>query len=179
MRFTIPLAAAAAILAGCAYTEPKGGAPMPLVNAAGQTIGNVVAWQTTGGVGLRITANGLPHGIHGIHVHTTGRCDGPKFETAGGHWNPAARKHGLSNPAGPHMGDMANVTVASNGTLNAVVTVAGAQMVGPAGATNVMLDADGAAVVLHAKADDNVTDPSGNSGDRIACAALQPSVVQY
>ena len=169
MRLLLPLTPIA-LLAGCAYPEPVGGPPIPLVNQAGQPLGTVSAWQTAGGVGIRIQASGLPHGIHGIHVHSVGRCDGPKFESAGPHWNPASRKHGLSNPAGPHGGDLPNVTVAANGVLSTIVTVPGASLTG-----GQLTDADGAALVIHAGADDNVTDPSGNSGDRIACAILVPS----
>ena len=166
MRVMFPLIPAA-LIAGCAYPEPQGGPPIALVNAAGQPVGTVSAWQTAGGVGLRVQASGLPHGVHGIHVHAVGRCEGPKFESAGPHWNPATQKHGLSNPAGPHAGDLPNVTVAANGVLSTIVTVAGADL-GAAG----LGDADGAALVIHAAADDNMTDPSGNSGDRIACAVL-------
>lgn len=176
MRFALPIILPALALAACAYPEPKGGPPMPLINGAGQTIGTVSAWQTSGGVGLRIQASGLPHGNHGLHVHAVGRCDGPDFKSAGPHWNPADRKHGLSNPAGPHGGDLPNVVVAANGVLSTIVTVPGAVLAGPVGGRNVILDADGAALVLHAGPDDNMTDPSGNSGDRIACAILVPSL---
>ena len=157
----------ALLVAGCAYPEPVGGPPIPLLSQSGQSLGMVRAWQTAGGVGLRIEASGLPHGVHGIHVHSVGLCDGPKFESAGPHWNPAARKHGLSNPAGPHGGDIPNVTVAANGVLSTVVTVPGASL-----SAGSLVDADGAALIIHASADDNVTDPSGNSGERIACAIL-------
>ena len=175
MRLTTPLLAAA-LLSACAYPEPRGGTPMPLVNSAGQAVGTVTAWETEGGVGLRLQAAGLPHGVHGIHVHAVGRCEGPKFESAGPHWNPASRKHGLSNPAGPHGGDLPNVTVAANGTLSATLTVPAASLSPGPGS---LLDGDGAALVLHAAADDNVTDPSGNSGDRIVCAVLQPTSARY
>ena len=171
MRLMLPIAASA-ILSACAYPEPQGGPPIALVNQAGQSVGSVSAWQTAGGVGLRIQASGLPHGVHGIHVHSVGRCDGPKFESAGPHWNPATRKHGLSNPAGPHGGDLPNVTVAANGVLSTIVTVPGVSL---AAGSGTLADADGAALVIHAGPDDNVTDPSGNSGDRIACAILVPS----
>jgi len=153
--------------AACAPIEPTGGAPMPLINAAGQTIGSVRAWQTAGGVSFRIDAAGLPHGVHGIHVHPIGRCDPPDFSTAGTHWNPLGRKHGLNNPLGPHAGDMPNVTVAANGVLGETVVLPNATM-------GQLLDADGASVMIHAGADDYVTDPSGNSGAKIACAVLQP-----
>ena len=141
---------------------------MTLVNSAGQAIGTVRAWQTLGGVSFRVYATGLPHGIHGIHVHSVGRCDPPDFASAGSHWNPAARKHGLNNPAGPHAGDLPNVEVAANGVLGATVVLSGASMAS-------LLDADGAALVIHAAADDNITDPSGNSGARIACAVITSS----
>lgn len=162
------------LLAGCtSVNEPPGGAAMPLINTNGQPVGTVRAWQTTGGVTLRIDASGLPHGVHGLHVHAVGRCDPPDFQTAGAHWNPANRKHGLSNPAGPHAGDLRNVTVAANGVIGETVTLSGVSLTAAAGTPGAILDADGAALVLHAQADDNVTDPSGNSGGRIACAVLQ------
>jgi Cu-Zn family superoxide dismutase len=147
---------------------------MSLINARGQQIGTVRAWQTAGGVTFRIDARGLPHGVHGIHVHSVGRCDAPDFASAGPHWNPAGRKHGTSNPQGPHAGDLPNVEVAANGVLGQAVTLANATLAGPAGAPGALLDADGAALVIHAGADDYATDPSGNSGARIACAVLQP-----
>jgi superoxide dismutase, Cu-Zn family len=159
-------------LTGCVTDEPQGGAPMPLVNAAGETIGSVRAWQTSGGVTFRVSASGLPHGIHGIHVHSVGRCDPPDFASAGPHWNPLGRKHGLSNPAGPHAGDLPNVTVAANGVMGDTVTLSGASLT--AAGPGALLDADGAALVIHAAADDYMTDPSGNSGARIACAVIRP-----
>lgn len=163
----IVLTTATVMLAACSTVEPTGGAPMPLLDASGQTIGSVRAWQTAGGVSFRVNATGLPHGLHGIHVHAVGRCDPPDFASAGPHWNPTAKKHGLNNPAGPHAGDLPNVEVAANGALGATVTLAGATMAG-------LLDADGSALVIHAQADDYVTDPSGNSGARIACAVIRP-----
>ena len=176
MRPTLFLTIAAAALAaapltGCVTDEPQGGAAMALVNSAGQSIGTVRAWQTTGGIAFHIYASGLPHGVHGIHVHSVGRCDPPDFASAGAHWNPAARKHGLANPAGPHAGDLPNVTVAANGVMGETVTLSGASLTGP-GTAGVLLDGDGASLVIHASADDNVTDPSGNSGARIACGVI-------
>lgn len=162
LLFLVPL-----ILAACDTVEPVGGPPMPLVNSAGQSIGTVRAWQTAGGLSFHINASGLPHGLHGIHVHAVGRCDPPDFASAGPHWNPLGKKHGLNNPAGPHAGDLPNVEVAANGVLAATVTVPGATMAS-------LLDSDGASLVIHGQADDNMTDPSGNSGPRIACAVIRP-----
>ena len=151
----------------CAYPEPQGGAPMTLVNSAGQAIGTVRAWQTAGGIAFRVDARGLPHGVHGIHVHPIGRCDPPDFASAGTHWNPTNKQHGLNNPNGPHAGDMPNVTVAANGVLQETVILPHANMAE-------LLDADGAAILIHANADDYVSQPSGNSGPKIACAVLGP-----
>jgi Cu-Zn family superoxide dismutase len=156
------------LLGGCStVAEPQGGPPMPLINASGQTIGTVRAWQTAGGVTFRINARGLSHGVHGVHVHAVGKCEPPDFASAGPHWNPTGKKHGMNNPAGPHSGDLPNVVVAANGVLGATLVLSAANM-------SSLIDADGAALVIHAGADDNVTDPSGNSGARIACAVLQP-----
>ncbi|MFL6758690.1 superoxide dismutase family protein [Sphingomonas sp.] len=164
-RFTLLLTL---LVTACATAqEPQGGAPMPLVNGAGQQIGTVRAWQTAGGVSFHIAASGLTHGLHGVHVHSVGRCDPPDFASAGPHWNPAGRQHGLNNPQGPHAGDLPNVEVAANGVLGATVVLPGAAMAN-------LLDADGAALVIHAQSDDYKTDPSGNSGARIACAVLRP-----
>jgi Cu-Zn family superoxide dismutase len=156
------------LVTACATAqEPQGGAPMPLINGAGHTIGSVRAWQTAGGISFHIAASGLTHGLHGVHVHAIGRCDPPDFASAGPHWNPAGRQHGLNNPQGPHAGDLPNVEVAANGVLGATVVLPGAAMAS-------LLDADGATLVIHAQSDDYKTDPSGNSGARIACAVLRP-----
>src|SRR3954468_16538418 len=127
------------VLAGCATVEPTGGVPMPLINSAGQTIGSVRAWEAAGSVSFRITATGLPHGLHGIHVHAVGRCDPPGFESAGPHWNPANRQHGTANPNGPHYGDLGNLSVAGDGVGNVSATTHGGTMAE-------LNDADGAAV---------------------------------
>jgi Cu-Zn family superoxide dismutase len=162
---------AVATLPACTTMEPAGGAPMTLINASGQTIGTVRAWQTAGGVSFKIYASGLPHGIHGIHVHPIGRCDPPDFSTAGTHWNPGGRQHGLNNPQGPHAGDMPNVEVAANGVLNQTVVLPHATMAQ-------LLDADGSSIMIHAQADDYVSQPAGNSGAKIACAVIQPGAEQ-
>ena len=171
MRHTLVFLAPFTLAACAAFDtgprEPQGGPTFALVDTSGQSIGTVRMWESPGAVALRIEANGLPLGIHGVHVHAVGRCDGPKFESAGSHWNPANRKHGTDNPAGPHAGDMPNLTVAANGVLGQTVTLAGASFAA-------LADADGSALVIHADRDDLRTDPSGNSGARIACAVLGP-----
>jgi Cu-Zn family superoxide dismutase len=168
MRAILILTAAAALTACETAREPAGGAPMPLIDSAGRQIGTVVAWQTTGGISFRVSASGLPHGLHGIHVHPIGRCDPPDFASAGTHWNPTGRQHGLNNPNGPHAGDLPNVEVAANGVLSQTVVLPNATMAQ-------LLDADGSSIMIHAQADDYVSQPAGNSGPKIACAVIGPA----
>jgi len=157
---------AAAALTGCETArEPEGGAPTPLIDQSGKTIGTVRAWQTSGGVSFHVSASGLPHGLHGIHVHPIGRCDPPDFASAGTHWNPTGKQHGLNNPQGPHAGDMPNIEVAANGNLNQTVVL-------PHATLAELLDADGASIMIHAQADDYVSQPAGNSGPKIACGVI-------
>ena len=155
------------VLAGCV---PMAAPDVPvstadLVSSSGAVLGTVRVFSEPTGVTLRIDAAGVPAGQHGVHVHATGRCDPPGFTSAGPHWNPGERKHGHRNSAGFHMGDLGNLGVGADGKLVAGLLV-------PQATVDALRDADGAALVLHAKADDEVTDPSGNSGDRIACAIL-------
>ena len=134
----------------------------------GAPLGSVTVEDGANGLVIRLAGSAMPAGTHGIHLHTVGKCEGPKFESAGSHWNPDNKKHGSANPEGPHKGDLPNVDVATDGTLTTVLTVAGVTRAD-------LTDADGTAIVVHAKADDNKTDPSGESGDRIACAVLAPA----
>ena len=150
-----------------AGTEAPAGAS--LKTADGAEVGLVTLAEDGRGVTIKVEASGLPPGDHGLHLHTVGRCDGPKFDSAGPHWNPTGKQHGRDNPAGAHLGDLANLSVGADGRGSATVTVVGATL---KGAQNPLIDLDGAALVVHAKGDDYKTDPSGNSGDRIACAIL-------
>jgi Cu-Zn family superoxide dismutase len=136
-----------------------------LQTADGQPAGRATAAEAPGGLAITLNVEGLAPGEHGVHVHTTGSCEPPKFESAGGHWNPTERQHGLDNPQGHHAGDMPNLTVAADGTGTLEYTLAGATLAG-------LLDADGSAFVVHAMGDDQKTDPSGDSGDRIACGVF-------
>ena len=136
--------------------------------AAGVALGTIHFRNT--GPGLHITAQlaGLPPGMHGIHLHAVGRCDAPDFASAGGHFNPTGREHGLSNPAGAHAGDLPMLEARGDGTASLDVRTTRATLTGSAG----LLDADGTAVVIHAGPDDQRTDPSGNAGARLACGVV-------
>ena len=179
MRALFPVLMMAA-MAGCAgkatgpdrikATPPSFSATTQLLGANGELRGTAALTQTDAGARVVARLEGMVPGTYAIHLHEVGRCDAPDFKTAGGHFNPAAHQHGSLNPAGPHLGDLPNVTIAANGTGEVDTTVAGLMLV--AGATP-LLDADGAAVVAHAGPDDYKTDPSGNSGARIACGALR------
>lgn len=143
-----------------------GGAPVTVAmrDAQGRDLGSVTLAESAQGITLTGSLRGLPPGEHGIHMHTAGRCE-PPFESAGPHWNPTGKQHGTQNPQGPHLGDMPNLTVGADSSAAVQATTAGGTLRGQ----NALLDADGAAVVVHAGPDDYRTDPSGQSGDRIAC----------
>lgn len=167
--------AGALLLGGCASAGSAGSAAAtspsaivahaPLATAAGAAAGEGRVEEMSGGLRLTVDASGIPAGVHGIHVHTTGKCDAPDFQTAGGHWNPTNHQHGHDNPAGAHTGDLPNIMIGADGRGTLSFDLPGATRAG-------LLDADGAALVIHTVADDYKTDPSGNSGARIACGVF-------
>lgn len=176
IRWTAAIGIGACVLSLAACNEDKleTGAPVAggasavavLHTATGTETGRATATEVSGGLRLTVEVKDVSPGQHGVHIHTTGRCDAPGFETAGGHWNPTEMKHGTMNPQGPHHGDMPNLIVDSAGRGTVAATIPGATMAG-------LLDADGAAFVVHAGPDDLKTDPAGNSGGRIACGVFQ------
>lgn len=121
------------------------------------------------GVRMVVRGYGLSAGVHGVHIHQFGHCEGTEFESAGPHWNPLDRQHGRDNPAGQHLGDLPNLIIGEDGTGVLEGMVNGARI---AGGDYPILDADGAAVIVHLYPDDYRTDPSGNSGARVACGVL-------
>ncbi len=112
--------------------------------------------------------SGLAPGEHGVHIHEVGECSAPDFESAGGHYNPAGAQHGLLNPEGPHAGDLPNLMVSENGTVDYVVTTALVTVDGE----RTLFDSDGSALIIHGDADDYITDPGGDSGSRVACGVI-------
>jgi Cu-Zn family superoxide dismutase len=140
-----------------------------LKDTSGRVVGNALLTAVGGGVvRVQVWAGGLPPGMHGIHVHTTGACT-PDFNAAGGHFNPEGAQHGLENPAGPHAGDLPALQVGpdGNGTFDALNP-----RIGLNGGLRSLFDADGSALIIHANPDDQVTDPTGNSGGRIVCGVI-------
>ena len=140
-----------------------------LMDPDGKQIGNVAISELAQGLRIFAQAGNVPPGVHAFHIHETGQCEPPDFESAGDHYNPTGKQHGWDNPEGPHAGDFANVHVHEDGRLaveyftNAVTLVEG---------KTTLFDDDGSAVVLHEGPDDYQTDPAGHAGNRIACGVI-------
>jgi Cu-Zn family superoxide dismutase len=162
---------ASSLAAGCATAgvPADNTARAELRNATGQVVASATLTQVAGAVRVVLEAQGLPPGAKGVHIHAVGKCDPPDFTTAGGHFNPQGRQHGALNPQGPHAGDLPNLTVGADGKGQLESTTQLVTLL--AGPTSVF-DADGSALVVHAAPDDFRTDPTGNSGARIACGAI-------
>lgn len=170
LRHAIFIAGTVGLSACATVPPPAPSASAAIADAAGRAVARAKVRQGPNGLSVHVEAAGLAAGTYGIHVHAVGRCEGPAFASAGPHWNPTARQHGRDNPAGAHMGDLPNLTVGADGRGAVDFDLSGAALMGAG--SNVLLDADGAAIVVHAQADDYRTDPSGNSGARIACGVL-------
>jgi len=152
----------------------KGPKPLKAVavlqDAEGKKVGTAKFAEVPGGVRMKLTVSKLALGRHGIHIHETGTCKGPDFKSAGGHFNPAHKQHGLHNRKGAHAGDLPNLVANAKG--KAKITIMMDHVVLGEG-KNSLLGPGGTAVVVHEKADDEKTDPSGNSGTRIACGVIE------
>jgi Cu-Zn family superoxide dismutase len=166
------------LAAGCARTgidsaPPPAAAAAELRDAGGRIVATARLLDERDGLRVQVTVTGLNAGSYGAHIHAVGRCDPPGFESAGPHWNPAGRQHGSRNPMGQHAGDLPNLFAGADGRGTLEYLVRGARLAG--GGRMALLDGDGSALVIHAAADDHRTDPSGNSGARIACGVFAPA----
>jgi Cu-Zn family superoxide dismutase len=162
--------AAAVVAAALSGPAAAQSATAAIKSQDGKDVGTADLTAVPGGVLIKLNLKGLPPGDHAFHVHAVGKCESP-FTSAGGHFNPDNKKHGLMADAGHHAGDMPNLHVPAGGEL--VVEVLNTEVTLEKGKPNSVFDADGSAVVIHANADDYKTDPTGNAGDRIACGVLQ------
>jgi len=154
-----------------ASAQGEVGATAEIRDASGATVGVANFAQTDAGVWIHVEAWNLPPGEHGMHLHEVGACDGPDFMTSMGHLNPLQHEHGFANPSGPHVGDMPALMVQPDGTayfeaIDPMISI------DSGGTATPILGQAGTALVIHADADDQMTDPSGNSGARIACGVV-------
>ncbi|MCX8102862.1 MAG: superoxide dismutase family protein [Candidatus Bipolaricaulota bacterium] len=146
-------------------------AAAPLRDAEGRVMGMALFVQESQGVRISVTVKGLAPGEHGIHIHAVGKCEPPDFLSAGPHFNPTTKKHGLNNPEGPHAGDLPNLVVGEDGSavyehVTNLVTLTPGELS--------LFDEDGSSLIIHAGPDDQITDPAGNSGARVLCGVITP-----
>lgn len=172
MSRTLPIATLLLLanfaLAGVALAAEGATASTTLKDADGKGVGTATLTETPNGILIALDLTGIAAGTRAFHVHAVGKCEGPDFKSAGPHFNPDGAKHGIMSEHGPHAGDMPNLEIPADGKLQVEVLNTLIRLKGE----NAVLDEDGAAIVVHAKADDYKTDPAGDAGDRIACGVI-------
>jgi Cu-Zn family superoxide dismutase len=170
MKAVGTLVASAALLALATLPAAAQGAKATLKNAEGKEVGSATLTQTPAGVLVRLSVKGLPAGERAFHIHAVGKCE-PPFTSAGGHFNPGGRKHGLMAAEGHHAGDLPNLHVPASGEL--VVEVLNPAVTLEKGKANSLFGPEGTALVIHAGKDDYKSDPAGDAGGRIACGRIE------
>lgn len=164
-RYFLPVIFVAVTLVGTCSAKML----VQLKDAQGKIVGSAIVWESGQGIGMEVDVRDLPPGEHAIHFHQNAKCEAPDFKSAGGHFNPDGKKHGLANPEGHHAGDNANFTVGADGKAHFKIEDKDVNL---GTESHSLFSNGGTALVIHAKADDQKTDPAGNAGDRIACGAI-------
>jgi Cu-Zn family superoxide dismutase len=171
MRYIILIPAIMLALSGAAFSvEGPKVATARIIDSKGGAIGSAILSETGEGVKIKLGAGGIPPGMHGFHIHSAGMCEPPDFKSAGGHFNPYGKKHGLKSAEGRHAGDMPNVEAGEDGKVSVDIIVKDVTL---GEGVNSLFKPEGTSIVIHANPDDGVSDPAGNAGARIACGVIE------
>lgn len=157
------------ILSGCAEENIRS-YDAEIFNAAGDSLGTIKLEEQAKGIKMKLDLEGLPPGEHAMHIHETGTCEPPDFKSAGNHYNPDEKDHGLLHPKGAHAGDLPNLIVEGDGKVKSEIMAP--QVTLKEGKKNSLLTKNGTSIVIHEGKDDGMTQPAGDSGDRIACGTI-------